>query len=137
MVTLKIWQRGDVLIRNISSGYFVKKEWEKLSDEKKSQHQLFNCNGCLNDIELKKALGFFLITSKFMKVVEEHGIVDNAGNKERDKENMNNKKTVKKIVQKLVPPTTLKAYNEQISLEDVKDINQTWKSTFSSKELWW
>ena len=45
---------------------FCKKEWEKLSDEKKSQHQLFNCNGCLNDIELKKALGFFLITSKFM-----------------------------------------------------------------------
>ena len=39
-----------------------------------------------------------------MKVVEEHGIIDNAGNKERDKENMNNKKTVKKIVQKLVPP---------------------------------
>ena len=64
-----------------------------------------------------------------MKVVEEHGIVDDAGNKERDKENMNNKKTVKKIVQKLVPPTTLKAYNEQISLEAVKDINQTWKST--------
>ena len=42
---------------------------------------------------------------------------------------MNNKKTVKKIVQKLVPPTTLKAYNEQISLEAVKNINQTWKST--------
>ena len=82
---------------------FCKKEWEKLSDEKKSQHQLFNCNGCLNDIELKKALGFFSITSKFMKVVEEHGIVDNVGNKERDKENMNNKKTVKKIVKKLVP----------------------------------
>ena len=65
-----------------------------------------------------------------MKVVEEHGIVDNAGNKRRDKENMNNKKTaesVKGIVQNLVPPTTLKAYNEQISLEGVKDINQTWK----------
>ena len=79
---------------------FGKKEWEKLSDEKKSQHQLFNCNGCLNDIELKKALGFFLITSKFMKVVEEHGIVDNAENKSRDKENMNNKG----IVQNLPPP---------------------------------
>ena len=70
----------------------------------------------------------------FMKVVEEHGIVDNAGNKRRDKENMNNKKTaesVKGIVQNLPPPppTTLKAYNEQISLEAVKDINQTWKST--------
>ena len=59
-------------------------------------------------------------------------MVDNAANKRRDKENMNNKKTaesVKGVVQNLVPPTTLKAYNEQISLEAVKDINQTWKST--------
>ena len=65
-------------------------------------------------------------------MVGEHGIVDDAGNKRMDKENMNNKKTaesVKGIVQHLVPSTTLKAYNEQISLEAVKDINQTWKST--------
>ena len=85
---------------------FCKQEWEKLSPEKKSQHQLFNCNGCLNDIELKKALGVFLIASKFMKVVEEHGIVDNSGNKEKDKENTKNNRTaesVKGIVQKLVP----------------------------------
>ena len=80
---------------------FCKQEWEKLSPEKKSQHQLFNCNGSLNDIELKKALGFFLITFKFSKVVEEHGIVDNSRNKENDKENIKNNRTTAESVKKL------------------------------------
>ena len=146
MNSLVFRKHGDKIIgkmRNLAKGrsadreyalkLFCKQEWEKLSPEKKSQHQLFNCNSCLNDIELKKSLGFFLITSKFSKVVEEHGIVDNSGNKEKDKENIKNNRTaeesVKKMVQELVPPAALKAYNKHISSEDVKDISQTWKST--------
>ena len=131
MVTCEIWQRRSA-DREYVLKVFCKQEWEKLSPEKKSQHQLFNCNGCLNDIELKKSLGFFLITSKFSKVVEEYGIVDNSGNKEKEKENIKNNRTaesVKKVVQELVPPAALKTYNKHISSEGVKDINQTWKST--------
>ena len=53
---------------------FSNRKWNELLPEKKSEHQLFNCNGCLNDTELKQTLGLFLITAKFKKLAMERGI---------------------------------------------------------------
>ena len=46
---------------------FSKKNWEKLSLDKKNAHSLFNCNGCLKDTKLKGTLGFFPVKSVVYK----------------------------------------------------------------------
>ena len=38
---------------------FSKKNWEKMSLNKKNAHSLFNCNGCLQDTKIKGTLGLF------------------------------------------------------------------------------
>ena len=79
----------------------------------------------MNDTQLKETLGLFLITAKFKKLAGEKGIA-NANNKENTK---SNGESVKIKVQERVPPTMLRAYNEAIACETVKDINKKSKSS--------
>ena len=43
---------------------FSKKNWEKLSLNKKNAHSLFSWNGCLQDTKLKGTLELFPVKSK-------------------------------------------------------------------------
>ena len=51
-------------------------KWLELATEKKVEHSLFKCDGCLNDSQLKHALGLFLITTPQLKTIAmEKGIL--------------------------------------------------------------
>ena len=53
---------------------FSKEEWNKLASEKKADHKLFDCGGCMNNPKLKETLGRFFVTEKFKKLAEEKGL---------------------------------------------------------------
>ena len=53
---------------------FSKEEWNKLASEKKADHKLFDCGGCMNNPKLKETLGCFFVTEKFKKLAEEKGL---------------------------------------------------------------
>ena len=56
---------------------FSKKNWEKLSLNKKNAHSLFNCNGCLQDTKLKGTLGLFPVRSvAYKQKLKENGLLD-------------------------------------------------------------
>ena len=56
---------------------FSKKNWEKLSLNKKNAHSLFNCNVCLQDTKLNGTLGFFPVKSVACKQkLKENGLLD-------------------------------------------------------------
>ena len=56
---------------------FSKKNWEKLSLNKKNAHSLFNCNGCLQDTKLKGTLGLFPVKRVACKQkLKENGLLD-------------------------------------------------------------
>ena len=53
---------------------FSKEEWNKLASEKKADHKLFDCGGCMNNPKLKETLGRFFVTEKFKKLAKEKGL---------------------------------------------------------------
>ena len=56
---------------------FSKKNWEKLSLNKKNAHSLFNCNGCLQDAKLKGTRGLFPVKSvAYKQKLKENGLLD-------------------------------------------------------------
>ena len=40
---------------------FSAKKWNELLPEEKCKHKLFDCDGCLNDVQLKEALEIYHI----------------------------------------------------------------------------
>ena len=112
--------------RNNILKVFSAKKWKELLPEEKCKHKLFDCDGCLNDVQLKEALGLFFITTKFKKVAEENGIIIN---KAKENKKKIKRSDVRELVRERIPQSMLKTYDELISSETVKDINKKYKST--------
>ena len=56
---------------------FSRKNWEKLSLNKKNTHSLFNCNGCLQDTKLKGTLGLFSVKRvAYKQKLKENDLLD-------------------------------------------------------------
>ena len=55
-------------------GVFSKEEWNKLASDKKGEHKLFDCGGCMNNPKLKEMLACFFVTAMFKKLAEEKRI---------------------------------------------------------------
>ena len=53
---------------------FSKEEWNKLASDKKAEHKLFDCGGCINNPKLKETPCFFA-TARFKKLAEEKGLI--------------------------------------------------------------
>ena len=46
---------------------FCRENWDKFTTQQKTEHCLFNCKGCLGNVDHKKAMGLFHITAFFKK----------------------------------------------------------------------
>ena len=72
--SLKSLQKRRFRDRTTFLEVFSKGEWNKLVSEKKAEHKLFDCDGCMNNPKLKETLGCFIVTTRFKKLAEEKGI---------------------------------------------------------------
>ena len=53
---------------------FSQSEWDKLVPEKKAEHTLFDCDGCMNNPKLNQTLACFFVTTTFQKLANEKGM---------------------------------------------------------------
>ena len=80
---------------------FSKKEWNKLASDKKVEHKLFDCGGCMNNPKLKETLACFFVTARFKKLAEEKGLIGKPTKKF-------DRGSAKAFVEECVPPSNFK-----------------------------
>ena len=105
---------------NVFSKIRLPRKWLELAPEKKVEHSLFKCETCLNDSQLKQALGLFLITTpKFKTIAMEKGILLKPSiRKEVDVE-----------IKKLVPAALLEKHHTKIRLAMKTDVAEQFRLT--------
>ena len=101
---------------------FSKEEWYKLASEKKADHKLFDCGGCMNNPKLKGTQGRFFVTEKFKKLAEEKGLTGKPVAKF-------NRESATAFVEERVPPSILNKYDESIAVKSIRNINDAKKKT--------
>ena len=107
---------------------FSRKEWNTLPHDKKEVHKLFDCQGCISNDELKKALGSFFITTRtFKKLAEDRGIIKAKEVKKQACEipaKVNQRTSIINKVNQFVPKPTLKKYKSIVRQDTVKAITK-------------
>ena len=103
-------------------GVFSKEEWNKLASDKKGEHKLFDCGGCMNNPKLKEMLACFFITARFKKLAEEKRI-SGKPTKKFDKQ------SAKVFIEESEPPSILNTYDEFIDAKSIRNINTAKKET--------
>ena len=99
---------------------FSKKKWIELAPEKKVEHSLFQCDGCLNNCQLKQALGLFVITNpQFKTIAIEKGILVKP----------NIRKEVDVEIKELVPAVLLEKHDTKIRLAMKTDVEEQFRLT--------
>ena len=101
---------------------FSKDEWNKLASEKKADHKLFDCGGCMNNPKLKEMQGRFFATEKFKKLAEEKGLTGKPVAKF-------NRESATAFVEECVLLSILNTYDDSIAAKCIRNINYMKKGT--------